>query len=295
MSTKMKVGLIDIDSKIPNLALMKISAWAKKAGNKVELTSPLFAKQYDEIWASKIFDYTEMPLLPDNANLGGSGINLSSRLPFEDSKIMPDYDLYNCKYAIGFTSRGCNRNCPWCIVPEKEGKWISDADIYQCWNGQDKIQLLDGSMNTNDQWFEYILNQLIREKMEVDFSQGLDIRYLNDKQAYLLSKVRLWKRIHFAWDLIQIEKQVRKKIKILKKHKLNYVSFYVLIGFNSTPEEDMYRVETLRGLEVESFVMPYDKFNKYQRSFTRWVNHKPIFKSVKWKDYKYRAGGMNGR
>lgn len=282
----MKIGLIDIDSKIPNLALMKLSSWHKENGDNVELTSPLFADQYDEIWASKVFSFSEMPLLPDDANLGGSGISLVSQLPFKDSNKMPDYDLYGCKYAIGFTSRGCNRNCPWCIVPKKEGKWTSVADIYQFWNGQDKLLLLDNSMNTSNQWFEYILNQLIREKVKVDFSQGLDIRYLNDKQAHLLSKVRLWKRIHFAWDLIGIEKAVRKGIKKLLKYQPgDNITFYVLIGFDSNKEEDLYRVETLRGLGVNSFVMPYDKFDDYQRKFARWVNHKAIFKSVKWEDY----------
>jgi len=289
----MKIGLIDIDSNIPNLALMKLSAWVKAKGHEAELTSPLFAKQYDEIWASKVFDFTEMPNLPENAVVGGSGINLDTHLPFEDADFMPDYDLYNCKYAMGFTSRGCNRNCPWCIVPQKEGKWYPIAEIYDFWDGQDRIKLLDGSLNSNNYHCGFILNQLIKENIKTDFSQGLDIRYLTDKQAYLLSKVKLWKQIHFAWDLMPIEKDVRKGIEILGKYNLKPRSmFYVLIGFNSTPEEDLYRVETLRGLGVDPFVMPYDKFDDYQRRFARWVNHKAIFKSVKWKDYDGNIKGV---
>ena len=281
----MKIGLIDIDSKIPNLALMKISAHIKQCGHKAELTSPLFAENYDETWASKVFDFTEMPILPENAIIGGSGINLESHLPFSETDIMPDYDLYDCKYAMGFTSRGCNRRCPWCIVPEKEGKWYPVADIHDFWSGQEKIMLLDSSINTNENHFLMICNQIERNNIYVDFSQGLDIRYLTDVQAMLLSNLKLWKRIHFAWDLIQLEKAVRKGIRILHKYNVNYIMFYVLIGFNSTLEEDLYRVETLRGLGVDSFVMPYDKFNEYQRRFARWVNHKAIFKSVKWENY----------
>lgn len=286
----MRVGLIDIDSKIPNLALMKISAYYKKVFKyEVELTSPLFAGNYDMIFASKVFTFSEMPILPEWANCGGSGVRLNSRLPFPEADIMPDYDLYNCKYAIGFTSRGCDRRCPWCIVPEMEGKWHAVSDIYEFWCGQHRIMLLDNSMNTNDGHFETILNQLIKEKLEVDFSQGLDIRYINDKQARLLSRVRRWKRIHFAWDLLGIEKAVRKGIKKLLKYQPgDNITFYVLIGFNSNKDEDIYRVETLRGLGVNSFVMPYDKLDDYQRSFARWVNHKAIFKSVKWEDYIYR-------
>lgn len=282
----MKIGLIDIDSKIPNLALMKISAFFKSWGHQAELISPLFAKQYDEVWASKVFDFTEMPNLPEDAIIGGSGICLKTQLPFSETDIMPDYDLYNCKYAMGFTSRGCNRKCPWCIVPQKEGKWYPVADIYEFWNGQEKIRLLDNSLNTEDWWFEKILEQLIREEMKVDFSQGLDIRLLTSYDALLLSKCKLWKQIHFAWDNIHDESAVKYGIKILGKYNLEHKSmFYVLIGYNSTPEEDLYRVETLRGLGIDPFVMPYNKFDDYQRKFARWVNHKAIFKSVKWEDY----------
>lgn len=282
----MKVGLIDIDSKIPNLALMKLSAWAKSKGHEVELTSPLFAKQYDEIWASKVFDFTEMPNLPENVVVGGSGVDLGTHLPFEDAEFMPDYELYDCEYAIGFTTRGCNRRCPWCIVPQKEGKWYPVADIYDFWSDQKKIMLLDSSINTNENHFLMICDQMGRNNIQVDFSQGLDIRYLTDAQAMVLSNLKLWKQIHFAWDLIQLEKHVREGIKILDRYKLIHKSmFYVLIGFNSTPEEDLYRIEVLRGLGIDPFVMPYDKFNNYQRRFARWVNHKAIFKSVTWENY----------
>lgn len=282
----MKVGLIDIDSKIPNLALMKISAWHKKQGDKTELTSPLFAGNFDQIYASKVFDFSPMPILPSDSFIGGCGYNIATRLGASQEHIMPDYELYNCDYAIGFTSRGCNRKCPWCIVPQMEGKWHMVSDIYEFWNDQDRIMLLDNSLNTEDWWFERILKQLIKEKIRVDFNQGLDIRLLTSFDASLLSKCRLWKQIHFAWDNIHDGSEVRVGIKVLEKHNLKSKSmFYVLIGFNSTPEEDLYRVETLRGLGVDPFVMPYDKFDKYQCRFARWVNHKAIFKSVAWENY----------
>jgi len=283
----MKIGLIDIDSKIPNLALMRLSANMKKQGNRVELTSPLFAENYDRVYASKIFNFSEMPNLPDNAIIGGSGYNLKTSLPPSFDRIYPDYDLYNCKYAIGFTSRGCDKKCPWCVVPQMEGKWYAVADIYKFWNGQDRVMLLDNSLNTDSDHFERILNQLIKERIKVDFNQGLDIRYLDDKQAHLLSQVKLWKQIHFAWDTKEIEWAVRRGISTLITHGLKgKVMFYVLIGFNSTQEDDLYRIDVLQGLGIDPFVMPYDKFDDYQRSFARWVNHKAIFKSVKWEDYK---------
>ena len=286
----MKVGLIDIDSKIPNLALMKLSAYHKQLGHQVEFTSPLFANQngYDLLIASKIFDYTSMPILPKGTQIGGSGYDLKKKLIDPVEHIYPDYELYNCDFAIGYTSRGCNRRCPFCIVPKKEGKFkVVCDDIREFWRGQGRLMLLDNSINTDDEHFYRILLYLINHRIKVDFNQGLDIRYLTNRQAFYLTEVSLWKQIHFAWDLMSSEKAVRRGVDILGQYKLKHKSmFYVLIGFNTTPEEDLYRVEVLRGLDIDPFVMPFDKFNPYQRDFARWVNHKAIFRSVKWDDYK---------
>lgn len=284
----MKIGIASIDSKIPNLALMKISAYHKSWGDRVELFNPLFSP-YDLVYASKVFtDKPDDLYLPDNTIKGGSGYDLKSVLPTEIESIYPDYSLFNCEYAIGFTSRGCIRNCPWCIVPEKEGKIMTVSDIYQFWNGQSHLKILDNNLTALPGHFEKILNQLIKEKIYVDFSQGLDIRLLTSEMAKLLSVVRIWKQIHFAWDSLSYEQAVRRGIQILKSFGMyrNKVMFYVLIGFDTTPEEDLYRVEVLRGLNISPFVMPFNRKDKYQRNFARWVNHKAIFNSVKWEEYK---------
>jgi hypothetical protein len=282
----MKIGLIDVDSKIPNLALMKISAYHKLLNHNVQWFYPLF--NYDLVYASKVFTntldykYYATPLIK-----GGIGYNydvLDNKIEF----LYPDYSLYNCDYAVGFTTRGCIRKCPYCVVPKKEGKIRVITDIYNFWNGQEKLMLLDNNLTALPEHFELILGQLIKERINVDFNQGLDIRLITPIMAKLLSKVRLWKQIHFAFDNIRHEKAVRRGIKILvnngvKKYKL---MFYVLIGFNSTPEEDLYRVGLLRGLGVDPFVMPFNKSDKYQKRFARWVNHKAIFRTVEWKNYK---------
>lgn len=283
----MKVRLVDVDSKIPNLALMKISAYHKAKGDDVDFYSPLFDKP-DLIYASKVFDFTpDFMFYPDCEIVkGGSGYDLKAELPAEIESQFPDYSLYRCDYAIGFTTRGCIRKCPFCIVPQKEGYIRIVGDIYDFWNGQEYLMLLDNNLTAAPEHFEKILKQLIKHEIKTDFNQGLDIRLITDDMARLLAKVRLWKQIHFAFDDIRIEEQVRAGIAILTKHMpASRLMFYVLIGFNSTPEEDLYRVEMLRGLGVDPFVMPYDKTNPYQRRFARWVNHKAIFKTVKWEDY----------
>ena len=283
--------MIDVDSKIPNLALMKISADYKKQGDKVEWYNPMF-NDWDIVYMSKVFKFTpdyQYPVTANKVVKGGSGYDLKTELPPEVENIYPDYNLYpNMDYAMGFTTRGCVRNCPFCIVPEKEGKIRPVGDIYDFWKGQDKLKLLDNNLTAHDEQFKKVLNQLIDEKIKVDFSQGLDIRLITPKKAKLLSKVKLWKQIHFAFDHPEIEEQVREGIKILKNNgvKSYKMMFYVLIGYNTTKDQDLHRVRLLDDLGVDPFVMPYDKSDNYQKNFARWVNHKAIFKTVSWENYR---------
>jgi len=312
----MKVGLVDVDSKnnTGNLALMKISAYHKEKGHELEFYNPMF--QYDKIYMSKIFSFTDdykYPLNADEIIKGGSGYDLYKKLPDKIENIMPDYDLYKQKFAMGFTTRGCIRKCPFCVVPEKEGMIKPVNDIYNFWNGQKQIMIMDNNLTAHNEHYEKILKQLIKEDLEVNFSQGLDIRLINKWKAKLLSKIRLKRngQIHFAFDDIKFEKQARKGIKTLNNNgiKSYKLTFYVLIGFNSTPEEDLERINILKEYGVNPFVMPYKdindldmdkvikrcgfdnryKYNQYKKNFARWVNHKAIFKSVEWEDYKKKV------
>ena len=280
----MKIGLIDIDSKIPNLALMKLSAWHKRQGDPVEFYMPLW--NYDKVYASKIFNFSLLPEMPIETIKGGTGFDLENKLPEEIENIYPDYSLYRCDYAMGFITRGCLRKCSFCVVPQKEGHIKKVSDISQFWNGQSHIMLLDNNLTAHLDCIE-ILRDLKKTKARIDFNQGLDLRLISPEIATELSTIKLWKQIHFAWDDVRLEKSIKNGIDILiangvKQHK---IMVYVLIGFNSTQEEDLYRVLKLREWGVDSFVMPFDKKDSYQKKFARWVNHKAIFKTVKWTNY----------
>lgn len=281
----MRVGLIDIDSKIPNLALMKISAWHKAQSDQVEFHMPLW--NYDKVYASKVFNFSDTPELPEGAVTGGTGFSLDSALPEEIEAIYPDYSLYRCDYAMGFITRGCVRKCSFCVVPQKEGKIKRVAEISQFWRGQGRIMLLDNNLTAHPDCID-ILRELRGTKARIAFSQGLDFRLMTPEIAQELSTIKLWGQIHFAWDDIRLEKTVRKGIQTLIKNGVgkHKIMVYVLIGYDSTPEEDLYRVETLRGLGVDPFIMPYKKAETYQKRFARWVNMKAVFKTVAWADYR---------
>ena len=255
----MKLGLIDVDSKIPNLALMKLSAWHKTREDEVKLYDPLFDKDdTDLVYASKIFKFSpDYQYWPGCEIIrGGSGYDLEVKLPDEIENQYPDYSLYNINYAMGFTSRGCIRNCGFCIVPRKEGRFHPVADIDQFWRGQKSLVLLDNNLTADAEHFERIAKQLIKNKIKTDITQGLDIRLIDDAKAKLLSQIKRKKdaRIPFAWDSMDIEQDVLRGIQILNKYiKSKNLKFYVLIGWDTTEDEDLYRVEMLRSLRIAPF------------------------------------------
>lgn len=282
----MRIGLLDIDNKtghnlfntkriFPNLALMKISAYYKKRGDKVEWYSPLFHDSYDLIFASKVFNW-ESPMdsyLKENITIGGSGYDLSIKLPDKIEHIYPDYELYHCKYALGFLTRGCIRNCSYCIVREKEGYIRKNADLEEFWAGQERIKLLDNNFLAYKDHIKE-LKHLIEIDKRIDFNQGLDIRLITEENAKHLSNIRKWNGIdyRFAFDFPSLEKIIRKKTRILRKNGINRGMFYVLIGYNTTPREDLRRIRILKELGHIAYIMPYDKKDPYQKVMRKYVN-----------------------
>ncbi len=262
----MKVLLMDLDitrqrRSFPNLALMKLSAYHKGRGDEVYLNFPL--DHPNITYASSVFTWnaSRKATVPDGAIVGGSGIDLKSQLLFEVEHIMPDYSLYpNTPYrdrSIGFTSRGCIRKCPQCIVPEKEGKIRPVARIYEFWARQHrKIILLDNNLLAASNWRQ-TMEDLIAENLEVDFNQGLDIRLLNEDNLGYLKRVKA-KELRFAFDDIAYERAVREGIELLLANGLDSrkLSFYLLYGFDN---DDMCveRVKILASYNVEIYPMAY--------------------------------------
>lgn len=258
----MNINLFDLDvmqgrRPFPNLALMKLSAYFKKRGDTVSFNFPLSG--YDIGYASCVFTWHSVRAdgLPPTVERGGSALDITKQLPPEMEHIMPDYSLYpDADFSLGFTSRGCIRKCPWCIVPEKEGGIKAWANIYEFWDKRHKeIKLLDNNILASPNW-EETANSLIKEQVLIDFNQGLDIRLVNDKVAHQLSKTRA-KILRFAFDDIRIEPQVRQGIALLLKAgiKPRHLSFYVLVGFSGDPGID--RMKLLQSYGVDVYPMIY--------------------------------------
>ena len=305
----MKVGLVDVDNhnrtpKYPNLALMKLSAWHKAQGDDVDWWWGF--DMYDRVYMSKVFDetYTKDVEDPYNAHevvRGGTGYSMEGELPMEIEHIYPDYSIYPTltkDTAYGFLTRGCPRGCHFCIVADKEGRRSRKvAELDEWWNGQKKIVLMDPNLLAY-RGHKSLFQQLIDSKAWVDMNQGIDCRLLTNENIDLINKVRL-KNIHFAWDYMKEEESVLRGLRMYAKSATRkiagaYGTVYVLTNYDTTMEENLYRIYTLRGMGLrgmgyDPYVMVFDKPNAPReiRRLQRWCNNRKIFKSVlKYEDYE---------
>lgn len=281
----MNIGLIDVDShNFPNLALMKISAYHKQHGDKVEWQNGF--KHYDLVYQSRVFtdEYTTDHITVINADqviCGGTGYDLTNKLPDAVEHQYPDYSLYP-KYAesYGFLTRGCPRGCQFCVVAEKEGRCsIQVADLKEFWNGQREIKLLDPNLLACRD-HERVLCQLADSGAWVDFTQGLDIRLTTPDNIWILNKINSTV-IHFAWDNPEedLTPHFQRFMRLTEISKHRKPGVYVLTNFSSTHEEDLYRIYTLRSLGYDPYVMIYNKSTAPRRTrlLQRWCNNRIIF------------------
>lgn len=275
---------------------MKISAYHKSKGDHVEWAVPML--KYDIVYQSKVFDFS-----PDENTCiqceqlikGGTGYDLDNKLPAEIENIYPDYSLYGEKKAYGFLTRGCPRNCPFCIVGKKEGlKSQQVADLKQFWSGQREIKLLDPNLLACKERLN-LLQQLVDSKAFIDITQGLDIRLMTDDAIDKIKRLKI-KMLHFAWDRETDSDLILKNLVTFRKavdYDFRKLRVYVLTNYETSFEFDLYRVYKLREMGYDPYIMIYNKQSapKRLRRLQRWVNNKIIFRTCeRFDDYKPEIG-----
>lgn len=317
----MRIGLIDVDGhNFPNLPLMKISAYHKSNGDTVEWCEPLLHgfpnEPLDIVYMSKVFgdeysaDY-EYFVNAKEVVKGGTGYHIQvidgaevfdsenhKNLPDEIEHQYPDYSLYpeyTKNTAYGFLTRGCCNNCSFCIVSKKEGKcsWKVE-NLSEFWRGQKHIKLLDPNLLACKDHME-LLQQLVDSGAKVDFTQGLDARFINEDNLKLLKQIKI-EMLHFAFDFMKFEKQIVKGLTLAKEVleiDERKAVVYMLTNYDTTIEEDLYRLQKIRELGYMPDVRIYRKSslpkNHILKDLQRWTLMRAVYMTTDFMDYKPRG------
>lgn len=307
----MKIGLIDVDGhNYPNLPLMKISAWHKSKGDSVEWYQPLITGHCDKVYMSKVFSFTqdyEYVIDADEIEKGGTGYAIvlkdgkevydkskDKELPYEIEHIYPDYSLYPAMTkdtAYGFLTRGCPRGCDFCHVKDKEGRCsYKVANLSEFWRGQKKIVLCDPNILACKEHLD-LLQQLADSKAKVNFNQGLDIRLINSKNLDVLKKIKL-DCIHFAFDRWQDKDIIEPKLRAFSEatgynRNKGRVMVYILCNFDTTLDQDIYRIQLCRELNFSPYPMIYDKEHckPIYKKLQRWCSNFIFWKVPTFEEY----------
>lgn len=288
----MNIGLIDVDGhNFPNLALMRLAAYHKSRGDNVEWWNG-FAR-YDRVYKSKVFTFSpdeDTCIDADEIITGGTGYKDYGSLPEEVEQAFPDYSLYpGWKSAIGFLTRGCIRNCPWCIVPRKEG-YIRPAATWDEVKRADSrdIVLMDNNVLASDHGLEQI-ERMGRENVRVDFNQGLDARLITRQTAKLLAGLKWIKFVRMSCDTSEMLPVIEQAIAYLREAGIPAWRHWCYVLVQDVDDANR-RVEALREMGVTPFAQPYRDYNGgeptyEQKRFARWCNDKAIFNSCTFAEY----------
>lgn len=275
---KNRIAIYNLEPKYKNLALEKIKIYHQIRGDKVEEYLPVYIQFYDKIYCSSIFTFTDKSYVIPDMIYGGSGFDLITNLPEEIDKIKPHLNF-------GFTTRGCNRNCKWCIVPKKEGKIREIGDLLDLWDGKsEEIKLMDNNILFAPRHFSFICKQAREYKLRIDFNQGLDARLLSVDIVQLL-KIIKHKQYRFGFDDIKYYTETENAIKLLIKYGIKRSTWFVLVGFDRD-DTIMPRLELLKKYKQDAFIMIYNNLNREKYiKLARWVNIHPYFRNYSFSEF----------
>lgn len=265
----MKISLLT-DAPKHNLALMKLSAWHKEAGDEVYSNdeTPLFPA--DKTYASILFEKNHYRWKADL--YGGPAVD-GSVLPPEVENCRPDYDLFHLDYSLGYTFRPCSRGCEFCKVSRMNHP---DRTHHSIWDFHDsrftKIRLLNNNTFMDPHWRE-TFGEIWDADLAVLDENGYDLRLLDDEKAEALHRTKWATPLHFAWDRIEDEEAIVRGLKLLGKHHIRSTrnGVYVLIGRNTTEADDLHRCQVIDDHGLTPYPMPFTR-TPYTKAFKRFIN-----------------------
>ena len=328
------IGVIDADligrkkHRFPNLACMKISGYYKSQNHNVNLLINYEnLNNYDLVFVSKVFTDTYIDdniLKLPNVRYGGTGFfyDKAPCLPYEIEHCMPDYHLYDVwvdeqiakgskrndfkyylDYSIGFLTRGCFRQCEFCV-----NKNYKKVEIHSPLNefldsSRKKICLLDDNFLGCSKWKE-VLQELQATNKPFQFKQGLDERILNDEKCKMLFNSKYDGDYIFAFDNIEDRNIIENKAYLLRKYNKSVghnVKFYVLCAFDKNDKYDLdfwkfdikntfERILILSKYNFKPYIMRFEKYKKspFYGTYVNiacWCNQPHLFYNFSYKQF----------
>lgn len=289
----MKVGLLT-DAPLHNLALMRLAAWHKAVGDEVVLGGPADVQDCDFTYGSYLFGHRDFV---DNA--GGPGVEPSIRLAPEVEAMKPDYDLYpQLPYCLGHTWEWCPRRCGFCVVPKQHNP-KTHRSIWEFHDSKfTSICLLNNNTFSDPQWKATFAEILAADLTVVDHN-GYDLRLIDEEKAFYLSILRFQGYIHFAWDRMRDERAILRGLAIAKEYGLNKRAgpkssmVYVLIGYDTTIQQDIYRCQRVVDAGFDPYIMIYNRrrYPKHLNRFRRFINNTRYYRRHRtveeaWQNYR---------
>jgi len=337
----MNIGIIDADligrkqHNFPNLAAMKLSGYNLKQGNKTELIhfedinpNSLFVRHFDKVYISKVFTDTQVPeniLKLPFVEYGGTGFfyDKAPNLPDEIEHSFPDYNLYDSwikekirngkkpsyfkyytEFSIGFTTRGCFRQCEFCVNRNEKRVYPHSPLNEFVDEKRKKICLLDDNVLGCGQHWERIIKELQATKKPFQFKQGMDIRILTEKRAKILNESKYEGNYIFAFDNIEDKSIIEDKLTIWQKYSKKSNPCAVLYCFCCFDKSKKYnlnfwikdiidlleRTKILMKYGARPYVMRFEKhknspFRKLYLLITQWCNSGDSFQKQSLRNY----------
>lgn len=187
-----------------------------------------------------------------------------------------------------FTSRGCIRNCKFCLVPKIEGPLVELDD----WPVR-PIICDNNLLACSRRHFDDVIDKL-KPLSGIDFNQGLDARLLTKHHAERIAELDL-KMIRLAWDHIGLENQFNEAWNVLRDAGIPKakISVYVLIGYKDTPEDALYRLRSVweRGSWPNPMrYQPLDAIKRNQYVGEHWT-HRELQRYMRyWSNLRHLSG-----
>ncbi len=298
----MKVLLIDADSVIPNIPLMKISKWHKEKGDYVSLQKcnlPYYPNRkkvlhyalldFEKTYCSVVFEGNKEFIIGENIIFGGTGVDLVTTLPPEIESCDLDYSLYpGTDTSYGFITRGCIRKCLFCIVPLKEGYIHKVSEIDRIVKHK-KVKFLDNNILAYPD-HKSVLRELVDKKIKCQFNQGLDVRLIDGENSKLLSELNYLHEYIFAFDSWSHRKVIENKLLLLNWAKTWSLKFFVYIHPDMPLTETMRRIVFLKEHKCLAYIMRdiqcwNSRNNEFYIDISAYCNQVHLFKKMTFEEF----------